>query len=155
MAGGAQRGVTRVVLHLIGADLALALAHEHVPLERRLAIGAEACPVAAQIDAAPTRGCWRAWRARGCRHAAARRGERARLLAPGRAGRLFGPGCGRQNATERDDDHDPEWARTPHEGRHYNVASRFEPIPDRDRRLARWRDRKSTRLNSSHVSISY
>src|SRR5213080_1513511 len=56
MAGGAQRGVTRVVLHLIGADLALALAHEHVPLERRLAIGAEACPVAAQVDAAPPEG---------------------------------------------------------------------------------------------------
>src|SRR5438552_18034866 len=123
MAGGAQRGVARVVLHLIGADLALALTHEHVPLERRLAIGAEACPIAPQVDAAPTRGCLRAWRARGCRHAAARRGERARLPAPGRAGRLFGPGGGRQNAAERDDDHDPEWARTPHDGRHYNVAS--------------------------------
>src|SRR5436309_14490341 len=99
MAGGAQRGVARVVLHLIGADLALALAHEHVPLERRLAIGAEACPVAAQIDAAPTRGCWRAWRARGCRHAAARRGESARLLDSGWAGRTLGPGQRLQNGS--------------------------------------------------------
>jgi len=40
-----------------------------------------------------------------------------------RTGRVFGPGRW-QHAAKRDDDHDPEWARTRHEERHYNGAPR-------------------------------
>src|SRR5205807_4006350 len=108
---GADGAVLRVVLDGIRADRAVALAHVDVALQAHIAVDSDAGLVAGDADfAALVRDCGR------------RRGARRR----GRSWELRGTGwiCGARrghDATERQDG-DPKWARTRHEGRHYNGA---------------------------------
>src|SRR4029077_7521021 len=104
MAVGLDRLILGVVLHLVGANFALALAHLHVAAQLRRAVHAERCRIARHVDVAAGAGCMR-------RRA---RGRDARRC----AGWFLGPGDSVKTA-EQGDDH-PQWAQAQHEGRHYN-----------------------------------